>query len=398
MFGRKFRLFTLFGFSVNIDASWFIIVLLVTWSLATAYFPSRHEGFSDVTYWVMGLFGTLGLFVSILLHEFAHSVVARRHGIPMEGITLFIFGGVAEMKEEPGSAKVELLVAIAGPIASIVIAATCGLLSTVGDAAQWPVPIVGVLSYLSFINGLLVAFNVIPAFPLDGGRVLRALLWQIRGSLKWATRITAGIGGAFGTVLIILGVLTVMSGNFVGGMWQFLIGMFLRSAAQMSYQQLLVRRALEGETVRRFMHTNPITVLPTTTIQQLVEDFVYRFHHKMFPLTEHDRLLGCVTTANIRTVPRDQWALRTAGDIAEPFGERNTIDVNTDAVKALATMSRTSASRLMVVDDDRLCGIVTLKDLLKFIELKVELEEDSDRWHSAGPRQRHDGVEEKELV
>ncbi len=397
MFGKKLRLFTLFGFSVNIDASWFIIVLLVTWSLATAYFPSQHEELSAKTYWVMGLFGTLGLFVSILLHEFAHSVVARRYGIPMEGITLFIFGGVAEMKEEPSSAKVELFVAIAGPIASIVIAATCGMLSMVGEAAQWPVPIVGVLSYLSFINGVLVAFNIIPAFPLDGGRVLRALLWQIRGSLKWATRVTAGIGGAFGTVLIILGVLTVMAGNFVGGMWQFLIGMFLRSAAQMSYQQLLVRRALEGETVRRFMHADPITVSPTTTIEQLVEDFVYRFHHKMFPVTEGDRLLGCVTTAEIRTVPRDQWAVRTASDIIQPCGEQNTIDVDMDAVRALATMSRSRASRLMVVDDDRLCGIVTLKDLLKFIELKVELEEDSERWHS-GPRQGHDEVEEKELV
>ena len=375
MFGKKFKLFELFGFSVRIDASWFVIVVLITWSLATAYFPFRYKGWPAATYWTMGLLGTLGLFVSILLHEFAHSLVARRFGISMEGITLFIFGGVAEMKGEPPNAKAELLVAIAGPIASVIIAGACAGIAQLGAATGVAEPVVGVFSYLGFINAVLVVFNLIPAFPLDGGRVLRALLWHFRGNLKWATRVTSEIGATFGMVLMLVGGLTIMTGNFVGGMWQFLIGMFLRAAAQMSYQQLLVRRALEGEEVRRFMHVDPVTVSPTLTIEQLVNDYVYRFHHKTFPVTEDERVVGCVTTKRISSVPREEWNSRTVGDIIMPCSPSNMISADTDAVQALAAMNRSGSSRLMVVDNGRLCGIVTLKDLLRFIELKVELEE-----------------------
>jgi CBS domain-containing protein len=236
------------------------------------------------------------------------------------------------------------------------------------------VSVVGVFRYLSFINGALVVFNMIPAFPLDGGRVLRALLWRRKGSLLEATRVTSRIGIGFSFVLIGLGVLSAVSGNLVGGVWYFLIGMFLRGAATMSYQQLLVRRSLEGENVSRFMQTNPITAPAGISLSTLVEDYIYRHHHKMFPVMDNGRLIGCITTRHLRTIPREDWPQRTAGDVAEPCGPQNTTQPDVSAMQALSQMNRSGVSRLMVVENGRLVGIITLKDLLQFLALKTELE------------------------
>jgi Zn-dependent protease/predicted transcriptional regulator len=374
VFTKRFKLFNLLGFPIYVDLSWFVIVLLITWSLAANLFPRWYQDMDHATYWWMGLAGAVGLFVSILAHELGHSVVARRFDMPVRSITLFIFGGVAELSQEPPSAKAEFFVAIAGPLVSVLVGITCYAMAVVGEA--WlAAPIVGVLWYLGIINGVIVVFNLIPAFPLDGGRVLRAILWHVHGSLRWSTRITSSIGSGFGLVLILLGVLNFVGGNIIGGMWQFLIGMFLRSAAQMSYQQVLIRRALEGEPIDRFMQTNVVTVSPATTIRQLVEDYIYRYHHKMFPVTNEERLLGCVTTRDVQQVPQDQWEQQTVGEILEPCANENTTERGADAMQTLSRMNQGGVSRLMVVQDDRLEGIVSLKDLLKFIALKVELEE-----------------------
>lgn len=376
MFTKRFKLFDLLGFPIYVDLSWFIIAVLITWSLATNLFPSFYEGLSTASYWWMGLAGAIGLFVSILAHELGHSVVARQYDVPMRGITLFIFGGVAEMTQEPPSAKAEFFVAIAGPIVSVVIGVVCYAAGAYGEAGL-TTPVAAVLWYLGVINGVVVAFNLIPAFPLDGGRVLRSILWHFKGSLQWATRITSSIGSGFGFVLILLGIVSFIGGNFIGGMWQFLIGMFLWGAARMSYQQVLIRRALEGEPVERFMRADVITVPPSLTVQQLVEDYIYKHHHKMFPVTEEDRLLGCVTTRDVQQVPRGDWHQRTVGEIVAPCADTNTIRRDADAMQALSSMSRNGASRLMVVRDGHLEGILSLKDLLEFISLKVELEEEN---------------------
>lgn len=378
MFTKRIKIFRLLGFPIYIDLSWFVIVLLITWSLAANVFPSFYEGLAPSTYWIMGLSGAIGLFASILLHELGHSVVARRFNVPIRGITLFIFGGVAEMTEEPPSAKAEFFVAIAGPIVSVILAIGCYAAAVFGAAAM-AMPVAGVLSYLGIINAVVVGFNMIPAFPLDGGRVLRSILWHFKGNLRWATRITSTIGSGFGMFLILLGLFNFIAGNFIGGMWQVLIGMFLRGAAQMSYQQVLIRRALEGEPIDRFMNTEAIKVPPTATVHQLVEDYVYKYHHKMFPVADNGQLLGCVTTQDIQQVPRDQWDQRSVSDIAEPCDEENTIERGTDSMRALSKMQQKGASRLMVVRDGHLEGILSLKDMLQFISLKVELEEDGEQ-------------------
>ncbi len=372
MFVKRFQIFRAFGIPIYLDLSWFVVVLLISWSLADNVFPNSLPGRSVSSYWTLGISATLGLFVSIILHELAHALVARRFSVPIRGITLFIFGGVAEMAEEPPSARAEFLVAVAGPIASIGVAASCfGLAAFLAGTP----PASTVLGFLAGLNLVLVAFNMIPAFPLDGGRVLRSLLWHLRKDLRWATRITSWIGSAFGMVLIALGLYRALfGGDLIGGLWSFMIGVFLRNAAQMSYRHVVIRKALEGEPVSRFMITHPITVPRAIPISDLVQNYVYKHHFKMFPVVEGDNLLGCVTTRAIKQIPQAEWARQSVGAILETCSPNNTITPGADAMHALARMSQSNVSRLMVVESDQLVGILALKDLLKFLSLKVELE------------------------
>jgi Zn-dependent protease/CBS domain-containing protein len=375
MFGSRMKLFSLLGFEVKIDASWIFIAVLVTWSLAKMAFPAWYPGLAPETYWIIGVVGALGLFMSIVAHEFCHSLVARQFGMPMKGITLFIFGGVAEMGDEPPTARAEFWMAIAGPLSSLAIGAVSYLIYRGGEAGGWNTPVQAVTYYLFYINFILAAFNLLPAFPLDGGRILRSILWGARDNLRWATRVSSSIGAAFGLGLIFLGVLQFIGGNVIGGVWMFLIGLFLRNAAQMSYQQLLVRKALEGETVARFMNPHPVTVPDSITVAKLVDEYIYKYHYKMFPVMAGEKLVGCITTRQVKEIPREAWDRETIREAASPCTEDNTISPGTDAIKALAMMNQTGASRLMVVENGRLVGLVTLKDLLEFFSLKVELEE-----------------------
>ncbi len=375
MFGKRIKLFKLFGFEVRVDLSWVIIAVLIVWSLAIGFFPIRYKNLSVQTYWLMGVAGAVGLFLSIIFHEIFHSLVARRFGIPMKGITLFIFGGVSEMGEEPTSAKAEFLMAIVGPLSSIAIALACYGIHLQGLHNGWPESVNGVIQYLAYINGLLAVFNLLPAFPLDGGRVLRAILWGLRKNFRWATRVASAVGFGFGLLFILVGVFQFLTRNVIGGIWLFLIGMFLESAARASYQQILIRKALEGESVRRFMKTDPVAVSPSISIQQLVEDYVYKYHFQMFPIVEaSERLVGCISTKELKEIPREEWAQKKVGEVATKCSAENTIGPQADATQALSLMTRTGSSRLIVVEGNRLVGVITLKDMLKFLSLKLELE------------------------
>lgn len=376
MFTRRITIFKFFGFPVKIDLSWIVIAVLVVWSLAFALFPELYPGMTRGMYLVMGVAGALGLFLSIIIHEFAHSKVAQSRGLPMKGITLFIFGGVAEMTDEPPDPGTEFRVAIAGPITSVAIAAVCFGMQRLSEFAGWPVAISGTFRYLWWINLILVAFNAVPAFPLDGGRVLRSILWKSRGNLRSATRVASSIGSGFGVVLMIVGAISFITGNFIGGMWWFVIGMFLRGSAQMSYRQLLVRRALEGESVDRFMRREAVTVTPDVTIEDFVNDVVYKYHHKLYPVVYGGRLVGCLTTKQIKDIEREKWGSTKVSDVVRGCSESNCISPGLDATVALAKMRKNDISRLMVADGGRLVGVITLKDLLDFLSLKIELEED----------------------
>ncbi|MFH1260291.1 MAG: site-2 protease family protein [Elusimicrobiota bacterium] len=374
MFGKGITLFKIFGFAIRIDPSWIFIAILVTWSLASGLFPHQYRELSAATYWWMGVVGALGLFASIIFHELCHSLVARRFGLQMRGITLFIFGGVAEMEEEPPSAKAEFFMAIIGPISSIFLGFIFWGADVWGRNNAWPEAIYGVFGYLKWINWVLAGFNLVPAFPLDGGRVFRSILWQWKNNLRWATHVSSQIGSLFGLLLIIWGIFSIFMGAFVNGMWYFLIGMFLRNAAAMSYQRLLIRRALEGETVKRFMKLEPTTVPPDISLAELIEDYFYKYHYKMFPVVEQEKLLGCISSAEIKQIPRQDWKERKVQDLLTPCSSANSISIDTDAMKALSIMTKTGKTRLMVVEDGHLAGIITLKDLLKFFSLKLDIE------------------------
>jgi len=373
MFGRGIRLFRLFGFEVKLDWSWLILAILVTWSLARGVFPSHYLGLPRTTYWVMGAIGALGLFASIVLHELGHAYVALKQGIPMRGITLFIFGGVAEMGDPP-SPKAEFWMAIAGPIVTAVIAAVSFGVSRLSYAAGWPIEVVAVLSYLAWINVILLAFNLVPAFPLDGGRVLRSILWAIKRNMRWATRIASLIGTAFAFLLIAWGIYCFIFKSFILGMWYFLIGLFIRNASAMSYRQVLMRSALAGEPVRRFMTAQPVTVPSSATVKDIIDDYLYKYPYQLYPVVQDGQLVGCLTIDQIKLVPREQWESRTAGTLAAPCSPENIIEPEADAAKALSAMSRTHSSRLMVVDHGHLLGIIAFKDLALFLSRKMELD------------------------
>ncbi len=376
MFGRKIPLFKLLGFQVNIDFSWFILLFLIVWSLAEGLFPFYFPELDQNTYWWMGIGGALGLFISIVLHEFMHSFVARRFGLPIKGITLFVFGGVAEMDEEPPNAKAEFFMAIAGPLTSIALGAAFYFVYVFGIQNNWPVSVNGITIYLSLINIVLAVFNMLPAFPLDGGRVLRSILWYFKGNLTWATRVSSRVGAAFGALLIALGVLFIFTGNVIGGFWWILIGFFLWNAANISYQQLMMKQFLQGEKVRRFMKTDPVTVPPDLTVDKLINDYIYRYHYKMFPVVQNGHLTSCISTNEIRDLTRNQWETLTVKDVALSCSTDTIVYANDDVVNALNKMNRTGKSRLMVVNSSGdLQGVITLKDLMQFFSLKLDLEQ-----------------------
>lgn len=383
MFGRSITLFKMYGFAVRVDSSWLIIAVLITWSLAVGFFPHIYPGLTHAEYWLMGISGAILLFVSIIVHELAHSLVARKNGLPMKGITLFIFGGVAEMDQEPPSAKAEFQMAIAGPLTSVVVGGIFYVLAAATHGSL-PVVAVGVFSYLAWINWILAAFNMVPAFPLDGGRVLRSILWHWKGNIWQATRVASTIGSGFGVLLMVFGVYRLLAGDFIGAVWWFLIGMFLKSAAQGSYQQLLVQRMLQGEPIQRFMNTKPVTVSPAISLEDLVENYIYKYHYKMFPVVnETNQLLGCITTKEVKEVPRSEWAQNSVQAVMRTYCADDTVSPDTDAVKALAQMRKSQNSRLMVVQDGRLVAILTLKDLLDFLSAKLEIESGSPDLPSA---------------
>lgn len=385
MFWTRWQLFRLLGIPIRIDASWLIILALLTWTVALQFQPDL-PGMAPAMLWLLALLTALGFFLCIVLHELGHAVTARQLDIPINGITLFVFGGVAEMEGEPPTPLREFLMAIAGPVVTVVLAALFGSLVLMGAFFHWAISVQLVCQYLFSINILVLIFNLVPAFPLDGGRVLRSILWGASGNLRRATRGASLIGQGFAFFLIAVGLLSIFSGNrdnMVGGIWLGLIGLFLNNAARAGYTSTLLREALTGEPVSRFMTRDPIAAPPWINLREWVEDYVYRYHRKMFPVVGEERLQGVISTQVLADFPREQWSEHTIAEAMRRDLDALSITPQTDAMHALARMQSTGASRLLVVENGRLVGIVSLKDLLRFFHLKLELE------GANGPIDRH---------
>jgi len=387
MFANRIDLFRVFGIRLSLDLSWFLIAIFLVWSLATGYFPWAAPGLDTAAYWWMGAAGTIGLFVSIVLHELAHAVVARRFDIPIAGITLFLFGGVAEMEDEPPTPRSEFWMAIAGPIASFAIAACLALIVQAAGGVSQPVgAVVATIAYLAVINLALAVFNLIPAFPLDGGRMLRAALWWWKEDLSWATRIAAASGMVFAIILIALGVMNTLFGAFVSGLWQMLIGFFLYNAAGATQASTELRQQLAGVRVSRVMSRDVISVEAGASVSELVEDYFFRHHDKSFPVREDGRLVGCVRLRDVNDVEREAWSRTKVRDVMQPRSALAVATPDMPVLEALSQMSESGDGRLLVVSGDALQGIVTADDVMSYVWVRSRLR-DPQKGGSAGTRQ-----------
>jgi Zn-dependent protease/predicted transcriptional regulator len=371
LFGRGFFLGTLFGVPIRIDYSWLVIASLLTASLAVV-FGQEYPYLGAPARILLGVSGALLLFGSVLAHELSHAVVALRNQVRIRGITLFIFGGAAEMADEPQTARAELAIAVAGPAMSLFLALVFGGLHQVGLGVA-PPPLVELADRLKWMNLLLVAFNLVPGFPLDGGRVLRALLWEIWGTLAAATRAASQVGSLFGALLMAFGLVSALFyGNLLGGIWFVLIGLFLRNAAGASYQQIFVRRALEGVRARDVMVKDVVSVSPETTLDAVVENVIYPKGVSEVPVVADGRLEGMLRLATIRSRDRSSWNRLTAHDLMSRDAVDEAISPDESALTVLSLLGPDDRM-LAVVEEGVLVGVVTRRDLLRRLQIRLEL-------------------------
>jgi Zn-dependent protease len=374
MFGRSLTLFEVFGIKIKVNIGWALIAAFIAWSLAQGVFPELYAGLDASAYWWMALAAILGLAVSIVLHELSHSLVARAFGVPLRGITLFALGGVAELEEEPPTPTAEFLMAIAGPAMSVALAFAFGGLESAAAVEGAHPALAGVFGYLALLNFVLAIFNMIPAYPLDGGRALRAVVWALRRDYRAATRFAARLGGGFGVLLMVAGVLVAVSGGFANGLWWILIGLFVRAAAEGADFQEEAAYQLQGRPVRDVMSADPDVVPSDLTLRRFVDEHVYRHHHDFYPVTEAGRPVAVIGLRQLKGAALDSWDRLTVGQVAAPLSDEITIEASADSLEALQKMQQSRQSRLLVLDRGRLAGVLVLKDLLESIALRHALE------------------------
>jgi len=364
------RLGRILGIPIGLHTSWFLIFGLVTWSLAAGYFPGEYPALSVAAYWALGAVTSLLFFGSVLIHELGHSVVALRNRIPVRGITLFIFGGVAQIGREPPDAGTEFRVAIAGPLSSLGLAA--------GFAGLWwldrAIPYLAAPSvWLMRINLMLAFFNLIPGFPLDGGRVLRAAIWHLMGNFYRATQIATFTGQLTAFGFMGLGVFTMLTGNWINGLWLVFIGWFLQNAAAASYAQTNVQQSLRDVTVAQAM-TRDCPLVPTyIPLRQLVEEHVLTGGRRCFFVTENDRLRGLLTLTDVAKVPQANWTETTAGQVMVPWERMVQVQPGTPLLKALQAMDDAKVNQVPVVTGDELLGMLSREQVLHYIRARAEL-------------------------
>ncbi|MBT3070832.1 site-2 protease family protein [Rhodomicrobium sp. Az07] len=371
MFAARFSLFSLLGFRVVIDVTWFFLAFYLVLTLASRYFPGVVPHQNSYMYVAMGIAGAAGLFFSIVIHEVAHASVARRFGLPVGDITLFIFGGVAEIRQEPQTPRAEFWVALMGPVASVAVAAFC-YLAMLSTSPNLPA-LSGVFSFLAVANTMLALFNLAPAFPLDGGRVMRSLIWWRTGNLRRATRISAAFGSVFGAFLVVIGLIQIVNGNMTGGTWLLLIGLFVAAAAAQARGVTNAAENLRGVRVDDLMERSPVTVAPDLTVERLVRDTIYPQNRKFVVVTEGNRAFGFIGPEQIRRIPESQWPETYVRAIAEPFTFGTVVSPTATAFEALRKLQANSCRHLAVLEGTTLLGTVSETDFLNYVTLREEL-------------------------
>jgi Zn-dependent protease/predicted transcriptional regulator len=365
VFGSAWRLGRLGGVEIRVDSSWIVIALLITYSLYIQF----NEAFP-----VLATPGVLSLailfsllfFGSVLIHELAHAVVARRRGIPVRGITLFLFGGATHAKVEARGPKDELLVSIVGPLTSLIAG---GLFWLLGTAIHPATPALGGgFRYLGGVNVLLALFNMLPGFPLDGGRVLRSLVWRATGSLNRATRVASIAGQAVGYLMIAAGVFFLVQGIPASAIWLAAIGWFLAQAARSSYTELRLRRVLESVEAQDLMTPQPVSVPPDITLREAVDRYFKRYDHAAFPVEDDGRTFGLLTLRGVKRVPQEAWGIRTVRDTMEPLGQQCSVEATARMDEVLAKLQDGQVRRCLVLRNGTVVGIITPSDVARWLE------------------------------
>lgn len=364
MFTSAIRLCNVGGFEIKLDPSWFLIAGLITWTLATQYFPVTLPDLSDAAYMVFAVVAMLGFFTSLLLHELAHAVVARSYGVQIKGITLFLFGGVAELENEVPSAKVELQVAVAGPAMSIVLGVVFWVLGGVAQAVLNSPALPSVLIYLATVNIVIAVFNMLPAFPLDGGRVLRAYLWARRGDVLSATRTAANAGKVLAYSLIGLGIYAILLGAATSGLWYVLIGFFVLVAARSAFTNQLMKSTFDGKTVSAVMIKDPVLVAPDLTLADFVSEVMLKHRVSFAPVVADGVLIGQIDKGVLSAIDRDHWANTRVGDVFAGLDVAATIPPDMAVQDLLKLIAETGTRKFLVVDGHKLLGVITLANLI----------------------------------
>jgi Zn-dependent protease/CBS domain-containing protein len=379
----SFRLFRIAGIDIGIHFTWIFIFVFFSWSLAEAYFPSSYPGFSTWAYWVTGIVATIFIFVSVLVHEMAHSLVARSRGLPVNSITLFILGGVSNLEEEPDQPSVEFNMAIVGPVTSIVLAIVFWIITSAVMGRVIPISeifmgvpgatlVTAVIAYLAVINLFLGAFNLIPGFPLDGGRVLRSIIWGSTGNLAKATNIAGIVGQAFGWILILLGIFFIFWASLFTGLWLAFIGWFLNSSADASRKEIALKERLSVVKVRDLIGPEPETIDPQTTITEMVANVFNRHHGRAVPVCKDGQLMGIVTISDVKGIPQERWSSITVEQIMtrEPL---YTVSPEDNVYTALKIVTQHNINQVLIKQDDRCAGLLSRADIINHLQYTQEL-------------------------
>jgi Zn-dependent protease/predicted transcriptional regulator len=370
------------GIAVAVHWSWLIIFVLLTWSLATNFFPPSFPSWSPATYWLVGAVSALLLFVSVLVHELAHSFVAQSAGIPVRDITLFVFGGVSNIEQEPTSARTEFFVAVVGPATSLAIGAIAALLQ--GVAGGLPSELRGILYALAYYNVSLAIFNIIPGFPLDGGRVLRAVVWGVTGNLRRATRVATTVSHVFGYLFIFTGLFLSLTGAFISGIWLLFIGWFLNNGADMSMRQVELEASLGDARVRALMRPSPAVVPAEMSLLDVVDEYILGRNLRALPVVaDGNRLVGLITLVEVRAVPREDWARTTVEQAMRPVDRLAVARPDEPLTHALPGLSQDGGELVPVVDGGRLVGVLTHADVIQYLHARQGTPSDAARQNVA---------------
>lgn len=361
----------IFGIPITINYSWLVVFILLTLALAFFYFPATYPQLSRTTQIIMGVVTSILFFGSVVFHELLHSIVARHYGLPIESINLWIFGGVSQLTEEPHDPKVEFNMSIAGPLSSFFLAAVFALVTYLGVLGRAPA-VIGIAFYLAFINAFLGLFNLLPGFPLDGGRVLRSAVWYFTGDYVRATRVATIGGRAIAYILILLGLVSVFFGVFTG-LWLVFLGWFLLQAAGASYRQMIIKKSLEDLTVGEVMTSQPTTVKEGTPLNQLVSDYFKRYRWGAFPVVNEDNFpRGLVTIRNVRGISRDKWQGTTVEQVMTPLSEDISVNPGDSIERILPKLEDSYDAALLVTEEGHLAGLVTRDEIVRALRIRLE--------------------------